>query len=46
MTGAYFRMIGDKAKLAWRGLRKKDPEVVRALRRAESVEKALSKLGK
>ena len=46
MTAAYFRMLGDKAKLAWRGMRKKDPEFLRALRRAESVEKELSKLGK
>jgi len=46
MTAAYFRMLGDKAKLAWYGMRKKDPEIVRALRRAESVERELSKLGK
>jgi hypothetical protein len=46
MTAAYFRMLGDKAKLALRGMRKKDPEFLRALRRAESVEKELSKLEK
>jgi len=46
MTGAYFRMLGDKAKLVWHGMRKKDPEVVRALRRAETVERGLSELEK
>ena len=46
MTGAYFRMLGDKTLLAFRAMRKKDPEFVRALRRAESVEKELSKPGK
>ncbi len=46
MIVAYCRMLGDKAKLALRGMRKKDTEFVRALRRAESAEKELSKLGK
>ena len=46
MTVAYCRMLADKAKLAVRGMRKKDPELLRALRRAEKVERGLSELDK
>ena len=43
MTAAYFRMFGDKIGLAFRGMRGKDSETARALRRAEVIEKELSK---
>ena len=46
MTAAYFRMLGDKTKLAWRGMRDEDDGFIRALRRAEKIERALSKPGK
>ena len=46
MTAAYFRMCGDKAKLAWRGMRGKDPELTAALRRVERIEKELESLKK
>ena len=46
MTAAYFRMFGDKTKLAWRGMRGKDPELTRALRRVERIEKGLGSLKK
>jgi hypothetical protein len=46
MTAAYCRMLTDKVKLAVRGMRKKDPELIRALRRAETVERGLAKLEK
>ena len=46
MSVAYLRMIGDKTLLAFRGIRGRDTELTRALRRAESVERGLSELGK
>ena len=46
MTGAYFRMFGDKTKRALRGMRGKDSETARALRRAEKIERGLAELGK
>ena len=46
MTAAYFRMFGDKIRRAFRGISGKDLETARALRRAETVEKGLSKLEK
>ena len=46
MAAAYLRMIVDKTKLAFRGVRGKDAELTRALRRAEALEKSLSELGK
>jgi len=46
MAAAYFRMFGDKMKLAWRGVRDEDDGFTRALRRAEKIERALSKPGK
>ena len=46
MTAAYFRMCGDKLKLAWRGIRGGDAELTRALRRAEKIERELESLRK
>ena len=46
MTAAYLRMVVDKTKLVFRGVRSQDPEFTRALRRAETIEKGLSELGK
>ena len=46
INSTYCRMLADKAKLAVRGMRKKDPELLRALRRAEKVERGLSELDK
>lgn len=43
---AYLRMIGAKIRLAFRGMRGEDPEVSRALRRTETVEREFAKLGK
>ena len=46
MTGAYLRMFGDKTKRAFRGMRGKNSEIAKALRRAEMIEKGLSQLDK
>lgn len=46
MTAAYFRMCRDKVKLAFRGMRDRNSETARALRRAETVERGLAELDK
>ena len=46
MAAAYCRMCRDKVKLVFRGIRDGNSETARALRRAEFVEKELSKLSR